>query len=43
MSFAAGPEAYDRFMTPEEAVEYGLIDDVLGPRPGVGRAVASAA
>ena len=33
----------DRFMTPEEAVEYGLIDDVLGPRPGIGRAVASAA
>ena len=33
----------DRFMTPDEAVEYGLIDDVLGPRPGVGGAVASAA
>ena len=21
----------DRFMTPEEAVEYGLVDDVLAP------------
>ena len=33
----------DRFMTPEEAVAYGLIDDVLEPRPGVGGEVASAA
>ena len=33
----------DRFMTPDEAVAYGLIDDVLQPRPGVGGAVASAA
>ena len=24
----------DRFMTPEEAVEYGLIDEVLEPRRG---------
>ena len=33
----------DRFMTPDEAVAYGLIDDVLQPRPGVGGEVASAA
>src|SRR5262245_12307154 len=25
----------DRFMTPEEAVEYGLVDAILEPRPGV--------
>jgi ATP-dependent Clp protease, protease subunit len=23
----------DRFMTPEEAVAYGLVDDVLRPQP----------
>jgi ATP-dependent Clp protease protease subunit len=33
----------DRFMTPAEAVAYGLIDDVLEPRPAVGGEVASAA
>jgi ATP-dependent Clp protease protease subunit len=33
----------DRFMTPDEAVAYGLIDGVLEPRPGVGGEVASAA
>jgi ATP-dependent protease ClpP protease subunit len=22
----------DRFMTPEEAIEYGLIDAIMGPR-----------
>ena len=33
----------DRFMTPDEAVTYGLIDGVLGPRQGVGGEVASAA
>ena len=26
----------DNFMTPEEAVDYGLIDDVVAPRTGNG-------
>jgi ATP-dependent Clp protease, protease subunit len=30
----------DRFMTPEEAVEYGLLDAILEPR-GIGSRVAS--
>jgi len=33
----------DRFMTPSEAVAYGLIDGVLEPRSGVDGEVASAA
>ena len=33
----------DRFMTPEQAVAYGLVDRVLPPRQAVGDAVASAA
>ena len=32
----------DRFMTPEEAVAYGLIDEVLEPRPRDAGEVASA-
>ena len=31
----------DRFMTPAEAVAYGLLDDVLEPRPNGDGAVAS--
>ncbi len=27
----------DRYMTPEEAVEYGLVDSIIGPRNGTGR------
>jgi ATP-dependent Clp protease protease subunit len=33
----------DRFMTPEEAVSYGLVDRVLRPRRAGGQEVASAA
>jgi ATP-dependent Clp protease protease subunit len=33
----------DRFMTPDEAVAYGLVDQVLLPRRAGGEAVASAA
>jgi ATP-dependent Clp protease protease subunit len=33
----------DRFMTPEEAVAYGLVDRVLLPRRAEGEEVASAA
>jgi ATP-dependent Clp protease, protease subunit len=33
----------DRFMTPAEAVEYGLVDRVLEPRAPLASEVASAA
>ena len=33
----------DRFMTPAEAVEYGLVDRILEPRAPLSPEVASAA
>ena len=33
----------DRFMTPAEAVEYGLVDRILEPRAPIAAEVASAA